>query len=169
MQTLRSFERKGSERTSEGLCFASANLRLGVSCETASCKALRKTSKIRKLEKAVAVSGVCSEVPEETPGKSRENGWINLPESQNVTNSQETAANLRSTLPGLCPHLPCNVFLKSTVPAFSSFCDKNYCLVFIHSCKISPNNLHLKLFFWILFTLKCCFAPPSGRILLGQF
>ena len=51
-----------------------------------------------------------------------------FPESRNATNSRisgarkgEPAGNLGSTLPGPCPHLPCGVFLKSTVPAFSSF------------------------------------------------
>ena len=70
----------------------------------------------------MAVSGVCSGVPEEgTLGKSRENCWKMFPESQNATNSGilgtgkgKPAGNLAngSTLPGPCPHLPCGVFLE---------------------------------------------------------
>ena len=41
----------------------------------------------RKLEKAVAVSGVCSGFSGKTPGKSRENCWKIFPESRNATNS----------------------------------------------------------------------------------
>ena len=59
---------------------------------------------VRKLEKAVAVSGVCAT-------NSRISG----------TGKGKPAGNLGSTLPRPCPHLPCGVFLKSTVPAFSSF------------------------------------------------
>ena len=51
-------------------------------------------------------------------------------ESQNATNSRiwgtgkrKPFGNLRSTLPEPCPHLVCRLFLKSTVPAFSSFSD----------------------------------------------
>ena len=67
----------------------------------------------------MAVSGTCSGIPEEIPGKLRENCWKMLPESRNAINSMisgtrksKPAANLGSTLPGPCPHLP---------PAFSSF------------------------------------------------
>ena len=54
-----------------------------------------------------------------TPGKSRENCWKIFPESRNATNSMisgtgkgKPAANLGSTLPGPCPHLPCRVLLE---------------------------------------------------------
>ena len=70
-----------------------------------------------------------------TPGKSRENCWKIFPESGNATNSRisgtgkgKPAGNLGSTLPGPCPHLPCGVFLKSTVPAFSSFLKEGKCM-----------------------------------------
>ena len=66
-----------------------------------------------------------------TPGKSRENCWKIFPESRNATNSRiwgtgkgQPAGNLGSTLPGPRPHLPCGMFLKSTVPAFSSFSER---------------------------------------------
>ena len=70
--------------------------------------------KIRKLEKAVAVSGVCSGVPEENSGKVT--GKLpekNVPESQHATNSRisgtgkgKPSGNLGSTLPRPCSHLP---------------------------------------------------------------
>ena len=57
-----------------------------------------------------------------------ENDRKNVFESRHATNSRilgtgkgKPAGNLGSTLSGPCPHLLC--FLKSTVPAFSSFCD----------------------------------------------
>ena len=66
--------------------------------------------------------------PRKTPGKSRENCRRISPEAPNATNSRisgtgkgKPAGNLWSTLPGPCPHLPCGVFFKSPVPAFSSF------------------------------------------------
>ena len=70
---------------------------------------------IRKLEKAVAVSGVCSGVLEENSGKIA--GKF-LPESRNATiisrisgtGKGKPAGNLGPTLPGPCPHLPCGVF-----------------------------------------------------------
>ena len=68
-----------------------------------------------------------------TPGKSQENCWKIFPESRNATNfrisgtgKDKPAGNLGATLPGPCPNLPCGVFLKSTVPAFSSFFFLNY-------------------------------------------
>ena len=68
----------------------------------------------RELEEAVAVSGVCSGVPEENSGKIA--GKI-YPESQNAANSRilgtgkgKPAGKLGSTLPGPCPHLRCRVF-----------------------------------------------------------
>ena len=72
--------------------------------------------------------GSVRELWRKVPGKSRENCWKNFPESRNATNYRisvtgkgKPAGNLGSTLPGACRHLPCGVFLKSTVPAFSSF------------------------------------------------
>ena len=83
---------------------------------------------LRKLEKAVAVSGICSGVPEEIPGKSRENCWNMFPESRNALYSRFRApgkANLPGTLGPHCrdlvPTFRAGCFLKSTVPAFSSF------------------------------------------------
>ena len=83
---------------------------------------------LRKLEKAVAVSGVCLGVPEENSGKAPGNSWKCLAGAPNAVNSRisgtrkgKPAGNLGSTLPGPCPQVPCGAFLKSTVPAFSSF------------------------------------------------
>ena len=45
-------------------------------------------SLVRKLEKAVAVSGVCSGVPEENSAKIPGNCWKIFPESRNATNSR---------------------------------------------------------------------------------
>ena len=80
--------------------------------EIAECLAL-----IRKLEKAVAVSGVCLEVPKET-GKSGKIANIfriaKCFEFQDLGHweRQTCRENLGSTLPGPCPHLLCRVFLE---------------------------------------------------------
>ena len=73
----------------------------------------------RKLEKAVAVSGVCSGVPEENSGKVPGKLQKMFPELQNATNSRisgtrkgKPAGNIWSTLPGPCSHLPCGVFFE---------------------------------------------------------
>ena len=62
--------------------------------------------------------------------KSRENCWKNVPESRNALNSRisgtgkgKPAGNIGSTLPGPCPTFHAGCFLRSTVPAFSSFSD----------------------------------------------
>ena len=54
-----------------------------------------------------------------TPGKSRENCWINFPKSRTATNSRisdtgksKPAGNPGSVLPGPCPHLPWGVFFE---------------------------------------------------------
>ena len=75
--------------------------------------------KVRKLEKAVAVSGVFSGLLHENSGESRENSWKKFP-------------NLGSTLPRPCPHLPCAfVFVSlSTVPAVSSFLTRRQSVFF---------------------------------------
>ena len=80
----------------------------------------------------MAVSGVCSGVPEENSRKAPRKLLDNFSKLRNATNSGfsgtgkgKPAANLGSTLPGPCPHLPRGVFLKSTVPAFSSFFSRN--------------------------------------------
>ena len=120
-----------------GACISlSSSMRKG---EPGGCKRSRRrhrvahcsSTSVGKLEKAVAVSGVCSGVLEVNSWRSRENGWKKNPESRNATSSRiwgtgrgKPAGNLRSTLQGPCPHLPCGVvFLKSTVPAFSSSSD----------------------------------------------
>ena len=61
---------------------------------------------IRKLEKAVAVLGICSGFPRKIPGKSRESCRKNMPESCEALNSRisgtrkgKPAAHLGSTLP----------------------------------------------------------------------
>ena len=71
----------------------------------------------------MAVSGVCSGGSRgksgKVPGK-----WLDkfsrIAKCNKGTGKGKPAANLGSTLPGRCPHLPCGVFFKSTVPAFSS-------------------------------------------------
>ena len=76
-----------------------------------------KTGKqFRKLEKAVAVSGVFAGVLQESRGKIPGKYF---PESPNATNSRisgtgkgKPAGNLGSTLPGPCHHLPCGVFFE---------------------------------------------------------
>ena len=90
-------------------------------------------SNSEKLEKAVAVFRVCSGVPEENSGKVAGKLLDIFPESQNAANSRilgtgkgKPATNLGSTLPGRCPHLLRRVFLRSTVPAFSSFSDQSH-------------------------------------------
>ena len=65
----------------------------------------------------MAVSGVCSGVPEKNSGKIV-GKLLDFPESRHATNSRistimqkrRPAGNLGSTLPGPCPHLPCGVF-----------------------------------------------------------
>ena len=59
-----------------------------------------------------------------TPGKSRGKLLKMFPESEMLqilgfsgSGKGKPAGNLGSTLPEPCPHLPCGVFLKSTVPA----------------------------------------------------
>ena len=54
-----------------------------------------------------------------TPGKSRENCRIILPESRSATNSRilgtgkgKPAGNLGATLPGSCAHLPCGILFE---------------------------------------------------------
>ena len=91
---------------------------------------LRVLYYIRELGKAAAVSGVCSGVLEENSGKVPGKLLEIFPEPQNATHSRisgtgkgKPAGNLGSTLPGPCPNLARGVFLKSTVPAFSSFSD----------------------------------------------
>ena len=74
---------------------------------------------IRKLEKAVAVSGVCSGVLEENSrkvlGKLLEQFFPN-PEMLLILGiralGKKPTGNLGSTLPGRCPHLPCGVFVE---------------------------------------------------------
>ena len=73
---------------------------------------------LRKLEKAVAVSGVCAGVLEESSGKFQENCW-NFPESPNALILGFRApekANLPQTLgphcSGPCTDLPCGVFFE---------------------------------------------------------
>ena len=77
------------------------------------------SSFLRKLEKAVAVSGVLAGVLEESPRKIPGKLLDNFPESPNATNSRisgtgkgKPAGNLGSTLPGPCPNLPCGVFFE---------------------------------------------------------
>ena len=86
---------------------------------------------VRKLEKAVLFPGPVRGFSRKTPGKSRENCWIIFPKSRNATNSRisgtkkgKPAGNLGSIPPGPCPQFRVwGVFLKSTVPALSSFSD----------------------------------------------
>ena len=78
--------------------------------------------RVRKLEKTVAVSGVCSGVPEENSGKVPGNCWKNFPESQNATNSRISGTGKGKPVPG--PSFRAGCFLKSTVRAFSSFSDR---------------------------------------------
>ena len=74
---------------------------------------------IRKFEKAVAVSGVCSGVPEENfgkvPGKLLEN-VSRIAKCYKFWDfwhrERQTCRNLGSTLPGPCPHLPCGMFYE---------------------------------------------------------
>ena len=63
-----------------------------------------------------------------TPGKSRESCWKKCPESRNATNSRisgtgkgKPAGNLGPHCRHLVPTFRAGCFLKSTVPAFSSF------------------------------------------------
>ena len=58
---------------------------------------LEKRPSIRKLEKAVAVSGVCSGVPEENFGKVAGNCWKFFSESRNATNSWDFGHRERQT------------------------------------------------------------------------
>ena len=74
---------------------------------------------LRKLEKAVAVSGVCSGVPEENSGKVPGQLLENVSGPRNDTNSRisgtrkgKLAGNLGSILPGPCPRLACGVFFE---------------------------------------------------------
>ena len=67
----------------------------------------------------MAVSGVCSGVPEENSGKVPGKLLEIFSESRNATNSMisdtgkgKPAGNLGLTLPGPCPHLPCGVFFE---------------------------------------------------------
>ena len=71
----------------------------------------------RKLEKAVAVSGVCAGVLEENCGKVPGKLLENFSRIAKATNSRisgtgkdKPAGNLGPTLPGPCPNLPCRVF-----------------------------------------------------------
>ena len=73
--------------------------------------------------------------PRKTPGKSRENCWKNFPGAPNATNSRisgtgkgKPAANLGSTRPGPCPHLPCKHIKRqqSTNMTFKGASDKVY-------------------------------------------
>ena len=75
--------------------------------------------RVRKLEKAVTVSGSLREFWRKVPGKFREKCWKNVPDSPNATNTRisgtgkgKPAGNLGSTLPGPCPHLPRGVFFE---------------------------------------------------------
>ena len=84
----------------------------------------------RKLEKAVAVSGVCSWCPRNTPGKSREKCWKIFPKSWNAANSRisgtgkgKPAGNLGSTLPEPCLHLPCGVLFEINSSSLLDFSD----------------------------------------------
>ena len=73
----------------------------------------KKKPLIRKLEKAVAVSGVCSGVLQENsgkiPGKLPNRKMLQIPGFQG-TGKGKPAGNLGSTLPGPRPHLPCGMF-----------------------------------------------------------
>ena len=71
---------------------------------------------LRKLEKAVAVSGVLAGVLEQSPGKIPgkllEKCFPNRQMLQLLDfghREGKPAGNLGSTLPGPCPHLPCGV------------------------------------------------------------
>ena len=86
----------------------------------------RNYMNIRKLEKAVAVSGVFAGVLEEVLGKFRENCWKNFPESPNATNSRIWGkANLPGTLGPHCrdlvPTFRAGCFSKSTVQPSRAF------------------------------------------------
>ena len=88
---------------------------------------------IRKLEKAVAVSGVCSgvlrEKLRESPGKIAGKIFPNREMLQILGFRGPGKANLPGTLGRHCRHLVptfrAGCFLKSTVPAFSSFSEQN--------------------------------------------
>ena len=71
---------------------------------------------VRKLEKAVAVSGVCAGVLEkklrESPGKLFPDREVLQILGFRAPGKAEPAGNLGSTLPGPCPRLPCKVFLE---------------------------------------------------------
>ena len=88
--------------------------------------------RVRKLEKAVAVSGVCSGVPEENSGNVSRKLQEHFSESPDMLYipgfGAPGKANLPRTLgqycPGPCPNLLCGVFFeinRSTVTTLSSF------------------------------------------------
>ena len=84
---------------------------------------------IRKLEKAVAVSGVCPGVLEENSGKIA-GKFSRIGKCYKFWDFGRPAkANLPGTLGPHCrdlvPTYPAGCFLKSAVPAFSSFSDQN--------------------------------------------
>ena len=66
----------------------------------------------------MAVSGVFAEVLEESSGKTPGKLLEIFPESQNATNTR-----IRPYCQDLVPTFRAGCFLKSTVPAFSSFSD----------------------------------------------
>ena len=76
---------------------------------------------IRKLKKAVAVSRVCSGVPEENSEKVREKCWKTFPKSERQTSRDESWVDPALDL---VPTFCAGCFSKSTVPAFSSFSDR---------------------------------------------
>ena len=88
-----------------------------MSCSVA--KVFRAALKSENSRRLWLFVGCVRGFPRKTPGKSRENCWKKIPESRNATNSMisgtgkgKPAANLGSTLPGPCPHLPCGVFFE---------------------------------------------------------
>ena len=85
----------------------------------------------RKLQKAVAVSGVFAGVLQENSGKIQGKIAGFFPETRNNalncrisgTGKGKPAGNLGPTLQDLVPTFRAGCFLKSTVPAFLSFSD----------------------------------------------
>ena len=89
---------------------------------------------LRKLEKAMAVSGVDTGVPEENSGKLPGKLMEMFPEAPNATNSRisgtgkgKAAGNLGSTLPEPCPRLPCGLLFEIDISSLLEF----FCLFLV--------------------------------------
>ena len=124
---------------------------------TKRCDSCAQGALVRKLEKAVAVSGVFAGVLEECSG---ENCWKKFPEAPNATNSGisgtgkgKPAGNLGSTLLCPSPHLPCGVFFEidnSSLLEFFLTRETDGIAAKLLRCRIASEALRRNLpFFWV--------------------